>query len=84
MTITTLFSEPDPEIHIRVLTVSAIVAPLDDRANRVLQRAVPRSARSRRPDGSTAVSLARLRVLVDALQHAGYVVRVEPMEGPTS
>lgn len=72
----TLFATPDPEVRIRVLTVSAIVEPLDNRADAVMRRVVPRSARSRRPDGSTAVSLARLRVLVDALELAGYVVHL--------
>lgn len=76
----TLFATSGPEISIRVLMVSAIVGPLDDRADAVLRRAVPRSARSRRPDGSTAVSLARLRVLVDALELAGYVVHLDSGE----
>lgn len=78
----TLFATPDPEVRIRLLTVSAVVAPLDTRADAVLRRAVPRQARSRRPDGSTAVSMARIRVLVDALGRAGYRVRLDD-EGAT-
>lgn len=69
--------EPDRGVRVRVLQVSAIVEQLDDRGNAVLRRAVRRSARSRRPDGSTAVSLARLAVLVAALEHAGYRVQLD-------
>lgn len=67
----------DMKVHIRVMQVSCIVEPLDDRAGRVLHRVVPRSARSRRPDGSTVVSLARLRGLVAALETAGYAVQLD-------
>lgn len=67
-------------IRVRMMQVSCIVEQLDDRADAVLRRAVPRSARSRRPDGSTAVSLARLRVLVDAWETAGYAVQLDEEE----
>lgn len=72
-----LFATPDPEVRIRMLRVSCVVEPLDTRADAVMRRVVPRSARSRRPDGATTVSLARIRVLVDALEHAGYRVHID-------
>lgn len=71
-----LYATPGPEINVRVMQVTAVVEQLDARAAAVMRRVVPRSARSRRPDGTVVMSLARLRVLVDALTAAGYDVRV--------
>lgn len=72
----TLFSAPRPTVNVAVLQVTAIVGPIDARADQVLRRAVPRTAHSRRPDGTVVVSLARIKVLVDALERAGYDVQL--------